>query len=330
MTKEPESPVVSESSSESGRGEEFFYDPYKLSNQGGGSTSDDEVKPRRKFNSLLFVVISVVVCVLLGKSCDWHLTRPSELVLGSSPGAHVDEGGLIKIANERIKRIKHDDDLFYECLNDILDEKDPDTQVERFLETRYRVLQEVDSKYVGLLELFGSARKEYDKLFSDYDVVWTNSGGLAIHCEDWNREHDARQWKDLVDDAVAAQRALVNGLSAFEEKYQAKIGQVIGTQERSRKWLKNMQDLFATRLGRESPSVKQYLDIRANEIKSLMSLVELYQANADKVKEKDGKLTFEDPVLQEKAKTFWELLDKDETSMSDLFGDSEESSDQSA
>lgn len=284
-------------------------DPYELSKHSDNSGQDANSKPPRKFNTLIFVIISAVCCILLCKSCDRFITHPSEFVLGSPPGAFVDKREL-QIQNERMK---YDVDLFYECLNNIILGREPDKQVERFTNNRYVALKDCDRKCVALLKIFTEAQKEYVKLFVEYGEAWNNSGELAIYGVTWDRENDKRGWDDLVNEAEAAVNALTKGVSEHKRKYFAKIETIIGM--RNKEWLKNVCDTYM--VGFDSSKI---ISIRSDGVNTLKSLVELY-GQTDEVEEKDGKLVFKDDALAEKEKKAWQAIDKSEKEMIKLIED---------
>ena len=286
------------------------YDPYELSRNADKPSHDASAKSKRKFNTVLFLVISAVFCVLLCKSCDRLITHPSEFVLGSPPGAFVNEGEL-EIQNARMR---HDVDLFYECLNNIILGREPDKQVERFINNKYGTLKDSDQKCVDLLKVFTEAQKEYVKIFLDFGVAWTNSGELAIYFDTWDREHDKRGWDDLVKEAEAAVNALTKGVSEHERKYLVKIEGIIGM--RNKKWLKNVRETFMLGF-----ACSKLISIRTDEVNILKSLVELCNQNADKVEERDGRIVFKDDTLPEKQMKAWQAIDKDEKEIAKLLDD---------
>ena len=307
--EEGESPVSAPV--EDNAGEAFVYDPYELSRPRCEPESGTSEQPRQKFNTTLFVIVSAVVCILMCRSCDRYLTHPSEFVLGSPPGAFVDEGQL--------EREAHDANLFYTCLNGIFETKNPEKQVERFVNNKYGALRGNDQKCVELLKIFVEAGEEYGRLFSDYAVAWTNSGALAIYWDNWDSEHDKREWPDLIKDAEAAQTSLVTGLHEYEKRNLAKIEKIIGTHKDDKAWLERMHNVFMDRMSSRFFPVKQLLAIRSKEVDALISLAELYQVNHDKLEEKDGRMVFTDESLSAVEKKAWATLDKGEKDIADLF-----------
>ncbi len=293
----------------------FVYDPYELSRPRCEPRSGTSGQPRQKFNTTLFVIISAVVCILMCRSCDRYLTHPSEFVLGSPPGAFVDEGRL----ERENARVTHDVNLFYKCLDGILEMNNPEKQVERFVNNKYGVLKENDQKCVELLKIFVEAGEEYRRLFSDYAVAWTNSGALAIYWDNWDSEHDKREWPDLIKDAEAAQTSLVTGLHEFEKRSLAKIEKIIGAHKDDKAWLERMHKAFMNGMSSRVFPVKQLLAIRSKEVDTLISLAELYQANHDKMEEKDGRMIFTDEGLSAVEKKAWAILDKEEKDIAELF-----------
>ena len=277
--------------------EEVIYDPYKLSRKTDEPIPDTSTEPKRKFNTVLFLFISSAFCILLCKSCDRLITHPSELVLGSPPGAFVDEGEL-QIQNARMR---HDVDLFYECLYNIIWWREPNKQVERFVNAKYGTLRDNDQKCVDLLKMFVDAKKEFVKLFADYCVAWTNSGALAIYVDSWDREHDKRTWDDLVKEAEAANNALTKGISEHERKYLEKIDGIIGMRK---KWLKTVRETFM-----QGFECSKFTSMRTDEVNILKSLVGLY-GQTDKIEEKDGQMIFKDDAFAEKEKKAWQAIDK--------------------
>ena len=306
--------VESPDNSAAGLNDVPVYDPYELSKHSDESGQDTNSKPPRKFNTPLFVIISAVFCILLCKSCDRLITHPSELVLGSPPGAFVDEGEL-QIQNERVK---HDVDLFYECLNSIIFGREPDKQVERFINNKYGTLKDNDQKCVDLLKIFTEAQKEFIIIFVDYGGAWANSGALAIYFDNWDREHDKRGWDELVNEAEAANSLLAKGVAEHERKYLTKIEEIIGKQ--NKKWLRTVRETFMQAFSTEVPAYAKLISLRSDEVKMLKSLVELYE-QADKIEEKGGQLVFKDEALADKEKKAWQAIDKAEKEIIKLVED---------
>ena len=306
--------AVNTDNSDAGLNDVPVYDPYELSKHSDESGQDTNPKPQRKFNTLLFVIISAVVCVLLCRTCDRLIIHPSEFVLGSPPGTFVDEGEL-QIQNERLR---HDVDLFYECLNNIILGKEPDKQIDRFVNNKYGALKDEEQKCVDLLEMFAAAQKEFIKIFVDYGGAWTNSGALAIYSDNWDREHDKRTWGDLVNEAEVANSLLAKGVAEHERKYLAKIEGIIGMQ--NKKWLRTLHNAFMRGFSTEVSTYAKLISLRSDEVKMLKSLVELY-GQAGNFEEKDGQLVFKDDALADKEKKAWQAIDKAEKDIIKLVAD---------
>ena len=294
--------------------EDFIYDPYELSRRRDESNGCASGQPRQKFNVILFVVISTVVCVLMCRSCNRFMTHPSEFVLGSPPDAFVHDGQL----ERQDERVTHDVNLFYECLGGIIGLKNPEKQIERFINNKYGVLKKTDRKCVELLKMFVVAGEECRRLFADYAVAWTNSGALAIYCDNWNSEHDKREWADLVKDAETTQNLLATGIHAFEKKNLEKIEKIIGTHKGDKAWVERMKNIFMNEMSSEAFPVKQFLIMRSNQVDVLVSLVELYRVNRDKIKEVEGQMIFTDEALSKEEKDAWNMLDKGEKDIANL------------